>query len=99
MPILVTGANGFVGRAVCREALARGAAVRGVTRTPCDLPAGVDLAVVGSADEGTDWLGVLTDCEVVVQLAARVHVMQEAAADPLEVFRRVNVQGTLNLAR
>jgi UDP-glucose 4-epimerase len=35
----------------------------------------------------------------VVHTAARVHVVQEAAADPLEDFRRVNAQGTLNLAR
>jgi nucleoside-diphosphate-sugar epimerase len=42
---------------------------------------------------------VLTGCETVVHLAARVHVMADTAADPLEEFRRVNVQGTLNLAR
>ena len=99
MRILVTGANGFVGRALCSEALARGAAVRGVTRALSDLPTGVDNVVVGSINGSTDWLDVLADCEVVVHLAARVHVMQEATADPLEEFRRVNVQGTLNLAR
>ena len=99
MRVLVTGANGFVGRALCGEALARGAAVRGVTRAPCDLPIGVESVVVGSIDGSTDWLDVLADCEVVVHLAARVHVMQDATADPLEEFRRVNVQGTLNLAR
>lgn len=29
----------------------------------------------------------------------RVHVMQDTAPDPLAEFRRVNMQGTLNLAR
>jgi UDP-glucose 4-epimerase len=99
MQILVTGANGFVGRASCSEVLASGMAVRGVTRAPCDLPIGVNNVVVGSSDGNTGWLDVLADCEVVVHLAARVHVMQKATADPLEEFRRVNVQGTLNLAR
>ena len=80
-------------------AVARGTAVRGVIRAPCELPVGVDKAVVGSIDASTGWRGVLADCEVVVHLAARVHVMQEASADPLAEFRRFNVHGTLNLAR
>ncbi len=99
MQVLVTGANGFVGRALCAAAVARGMAVRGITRASGDLPISVENFAVGSIDGNTDWLDVLTSCEVVVHLAARVHVMQEATADPLAEFRRVNVQGTLNLAR
>ena len=38
-------------------------------------------------------------CNVVIHLAARVHVMKEYVDDPLSHFRRVNVEGTLNLAR
>ena len=97
--LLITGANGFVGRVLCSEALARCASVRGVTRAPCDLPVGVDNVVIGRNDRSADWLDVLVDCDVVVHLAARVHVMQESAADPLDEFRRVNVQSTLNLAQ
>jgi nucleoside-diphosphate-sugar epimerase len=97
MRILITDANGFVGRALCREA--RGAAVRGVTRAPCDFPIGAANVVVGSIDGSTDWLDVLADCEVVVHLAARVHVLADAAANPLAEFRWVNMQDTLNLAR
>ena len=97
--VVVTGANGFVGRALCAEAVARGTAVRGITRFAHELPAGVQNLVVGSLDASTDWRDGLTDCGVVVHLAARVHVMQDVAADPLVDFRRVNVQGTLNLAR
>ena len=97
--MLITGANGFVGRALCVMAVNRGMAVRGAIRSPCALTTGVENLVVGNIDNSTNWQDVLRSCEVVVHLAARVHVMQEAAGDPLAEFRRVNVQGTLNLAR
>jgi UDP-glucose 4-epimerase len=47
----------------------------------------------------TDWSTALNGVSVVVHCAARVHVMRDTSVDPLEEFRRVNVQGTLNLAR
>ena len=99
LQILVTGANGFVGRALCAEAVSRAMAVRGITRVSGDLPISVENFAVGGIDGNTDWQDVLAGCEVVVHLAARVHVMADSAADPLVEFRRVNVQGTLNLAR
>ncbi len=99
MQVLVTGANGFVGRALCAEAVSRGMAVRGITRASGDLPISVENFAVGGIDGNTDWRDVLTGCEVVVHLAARVHVMADLAANPLEEFRRVTVRGTLNLAR
>lgn len=98
MKVLVTGASGFVGHALCAEAVVRGLIVRGATRSRVDFPVAVENLVVGNIDESTDWRDVLLGCDAVVHLAARVHVMQETAADPLEEFRRVNVQGTLNLA-
>jgi nucleoside-diphosphate-sugar epimerase len=99
MQVVVTGANGFVGRALCKEAVSRNVAVRGITRVSVGLPIGVESIAFGSIDGNTDWKDVLIGCEVVVHLAARVHVMHEVTVDPLEEFRRVNVQGTLNLAR
>ncbi|GGY76490.1 UDP-glucose 4-epimerase [Marinobacter zhanjiangensis] len=41
----------------------------------------------------------LASADVVVHCAARVHVMADSAADPLTEFRRVNVDGSLDLAR
>ena len=96
--ILVTGANGFVGGALCSQAVVRGMVVRGITRTPCNLPAEVGNLVVGRIDDGTNWREMLTGCEVVIHLAARVHVMHDTETDPLTAFRSVNVGGTLNLA-
>jgi nucleoside-diphosphate-sugar epimerase len=99
MKFLVTGANGFVGRALCAEAVLRGMAVRGITRVPCDLPFSVENIAVGDIDSNTDWHNALKGCEVVIHLAARVHVMVDTSLDPLAEFRLINVQGTLNLAR
>jgi len=102
MKVLVTGANGFVGAALVQRLLVDELAteiVATVRSSVCDLPTGVERIVVGGIDEANDWRVALTGCEVVVHLAARVHVMADTAANPLEEFRRVNVQGTLNLAR
>lgn len=98
--ILVTGANGFVGTALCRHLASRGHAVRRALRSaPAgQAPAG-DWRAVGDLCAAQDWTDALAGCEALVHLAARVHVMQDSAADPLAEFRRVNVEGTLNLAR
>lgn len=97
--LLVTGANGFVGQVLCQEAVRRGMSVVGATRANRTLPVGVKPAVIGDMDERTVWEHALQGMDIVIHLAARVHVMRESAADPLAVFRRVNVLGTEHLAR
>ncbi len=96
MNVLVTGANGFVGRALIPILAARGHAVRAAVRQS-DTAAGVETACVGDIDARTDWAAALADIESVVHLAARVHVMRDIAADPLAAFRQVNVAGTERL--
>ena len=101
MNVLVTGANGFVGQAVLSRLsnMSGVTAIGSVRRAAIFTDAGAQLVMVGELSAQTDWSGVLAGVHAVVHTAARVHVMQEGAADPLEEFRRVNVQGTLNLAR
>jgi nucleoside-diphosphate-sugar epimerase len=96
--ILITGANGFVGRALCAYAVAQGYIVIGITRSLCSLPKGVKNVVVGDIDNRTIWRDVLLGGDLIVHLAARAHVMSDTAVDPLEEFRRINMKGTLNLA-
>jgi nucleoside-diphosphate-sugar epimerase len=100
MKVVVTGANGYIGRAFCAGMLARGREVRGATRLQSfDLPVGTENVAVGDISEVTDWGDALVDVEVCVHLAARAHVTRERAVDPLSEFRRVNVMGSLNFAR
>lgn len=97
--MLITGATGFVGQVLCAQALQHGLAVRGALRKLVELPGSIELVVVGEINGATDWSIALRDVDVVIHLAARVHVMQEKAENPLEAFRNVNVAGTERLAR
>jgi nucleoside-diphosphate-sugar epimerase len=97
MRVLVTGASGFVGTALCRELVARGhsvrAVVRGASAPPADSPGLHRVAVPDIAGE-IDRHVLLEGIDVVVHLAAVAH---RAAADASEI-RRVNVEGATRLA-
>jgi len=97
--VLITGANGFVGQALCTAAVSSDFLIKGVVRIPQSLPAAVETVVIGAIDGNTDWRNALQGINVVVHLAARVHVMNDQSADPLSDFRKTNVDGTLNLAK
>ena len=77
--ILVTGANGFVGRYLCLKMQRQGWQVRGAVRTSCYLPSGVAPVSVGMLNGVTDWTEALRDLTTVIHLAARVHVMHDDA--------------------
>ena len=98
--VLITGANGFVGRAVSRALLQRGDSVVGVVRRPQTTVEGVREWLFDANDfEGIDqrW-PVATRCDAVIHLAARVHMKHETTADPLAAYRATNVTGALRVA-
>jgi nucleoside-diphosphate-sugar epimerase len=99
--VLVTGARGFVGRPVVEALVAAGHRVTGAVRMQAQgakTVEGYREVVAGELGPDTDWREALAGAAVVVHLAARVHQMQDRAADPLAEFRRVNVEGTRRLA-
>ena len=96
MRLVVTGAGGFVGTALCRAAEVQGHEVLRVTRSHGQGSSG--SATVEAIDGQTDWGHLLDGADAVIHLAARVHVLRESAKDPLAAFRKVNVDGTRRLA-
>jgi nucleoside-diphosphate-sugar epimerase len=99
MKILVTGANGFVGSALCEELFRQGIFVRAALRSTNFKVSANEVVSVGSIDDGTDWSSALDKIDVVIHLAARAHVLNDdnGAASSAK-YNDVNVLGTLNLA-
>lgn len=97
--VLVTGGTGFVGGALLqRLALDSNPVWSAVRECYVSLQYSIQpVALETLLDLGGNEL--LKEVEIVVHCAARVHVMREAAVDPLADFRAVNVNLTLQLAR
>jgi len=96
MNILVTGANGLVGRALVSRLRADGYAVHAAVRKSTG---DVNEYPIGDMGPETDWTHAVRGCQVVVHLASRVHLMQDRSQNPLQEYRHVNVAGTQSLAR
>jgi UDP-glucose 4-epimerase len=100
--ILVTGSTGFVGGALVKRLAADRACKGVVAAVRHNADSGYEGGrqfQVGDLLPTTDWGLALQGIDAVVHCAARVHVMQDDATDPLQAYREVNVNGTLNLAR
>jgi nucleoside-diphosphate-sugar epimerase len=103
MTVLVTGATGFLGRHLVPQLLAEHRHVRCAVRNPATasewLPSAVQLTKVPQVDGATDWHAALEGVSCVFHLAARAHILEERAKNPLDAFLRVNTEGTRTLAQ
>ena len=97
MKVLVTGATGFIGRALCARFLKEDRLQLVATARSPDQVDGIGPINSRELGPDTDWQDLLDCVDVVVHTAARVHVTR--GPENLAAFRQVNVEGTLNLAR
>jgi nucleoside-diphosphate-sugar epimerase len=103
MTTLVTGGSGLIGRALISALVRNDIDVRTAIRQQGNSGADgstrrISTRIIGDIGPATDWTTALEGVKSVVHLAARVHVMNETAKNPLAEFRHVNTLGTSRLA-
>jgi len=100
MKVLVTGANGFIGQALCKFFCTSGFGLLAAVRQKDNrLLADYEVVEVGDIGPQTDWQKALTGMDTVVHLAGREHILKEHSSNFLMEFRKINVLGTERLAR
>ena len=89
--VVVTGAAGFIGRALCAGLVERGHRVLGLTRTPAEAIPGVELRPIGEITACTYWAEHLAGSDIVIHLANRAHrpVASQAAAHEAKTGARL----------
>lgn len=98
--ILITGATGFVGKAVTKTLLSLNYHVVATVRSEKNsLPLGLQKIIVDNLSATTNWSSAFETVSVVIHSAARAHVMSDTATNPAAEFCKVNTDGTLRLAR
>ena len=96
--VLITGSNGFVGKALYDELRNQDYDLIGSVRNTSKTIEEQSNVVIDSIDKKTDWGEALSERTTVIHLASRVHILNDNTKDPLLEFRRVNTEGTINLA-
>ena len=100
MKVLLTGATGFIGKALVAELIQQNFHISITVRQKTNLfPDEVKQFVVGDFESNPDFSTSLAEIDCVIHLAGREHVIDKAKASLLDEFRKVNTELTLNLAK
>ena len=97
--ILITGSNGFVGKALYEELKNLDYKLIGSVRDISKRDSSQLNVIVGSIDGKTNWETALDGCSVVIHLAGRAHILNDKSEDPYSDFYSINTEGTINLAK
>jgi UDP-glucose 4-epimerase len=102
--ILLTGATGFVGSAVLKQLMQKPDVTirtygRRVPVGVADTCPQVISHITGEISAVADYAQALVDVDVVIHCAAQAHVMNDSANNELDIYRDINVDGTLHLAQ
>ena len=98
--VLVTGANGFIGRALCERMLIEGCKIRGTVRSSInlnDIPSGVYGIQIGSIGPDTNWKEALIGVDMVVHLVSPMRLMKDSLSKPFAEYQKVNAMGSKRL--
>ncbi len=96
--VLITDANGFVGKPLCKALLAGGWEVRGTVRSTEGLVDDVEAWPIDTIGPQTDWQEVLAGVDHVIHLAGKVHDIKEKSQGSEEEYFQINALGTKKLA-
>ncbi|MGE0190233.1 MAG: UDP-glucose 4-epimerase family protein [Steroidobacteraceae bacterium] len=99
--ILLTGSTGFLGSALIRRFCFDGLfALRAAYRNEFrNCPDNIEAVRIGDLGPDTDWNNATEKIDIVIHTAGRAHIPQADTADRLNEYRKVNVDGSLSLAR
>ena len=99
MKVLITGANGFIGRSILSTNI-NGISYRPVVRNASENFQNLhDTVFLNSISSETDWSEILENIDAIIHLAGRAHVLREGDIDPPSEYKKVNVDGTINLVK
>lgn len=97
--ILVTGANGFVGKHLTKKLIENNYEVIASSRKKLKILGLKDEFLINTLDENVDWSQALDGCSTIIHLAARAHITNEKTKTSIKKYRKINEFASINLAK